>query len=72
MKFRMLFPAVLIDFPNSKVCLMGEWSIPEYFREVLWKNSQLPVRMRLSKLNEPIELSPNGHDRPRSVMTDHG
>ena len=24
MKFRMLFPAVLIDFPNSKVCLMGE------------------------------------------------
>ena len=26
MKFRMLFPAVLIDFPNSKVCLIGEWS----------------------------------------------
>ena len=26
-KFRMLFPAVLIDFPNAKVCLIGEWSI---------------------------------------------
>ena len=27
MKFRMFFPAVPIDFPNSKVCLIGEWSI---------------------------------------------
>ena len=27
MKFRMLFPAVLIDFLNSKVCLQGERSI---------------------------------------------
>ena len=27
MKFRMLFPAELIDFRNSKVCLIGEWSI---------------------------------------------
>ena len=26
-KFRMLFPAVLINIPNSKVCLKGEWSI---------------------------------------------
>ena len=26
MKFKMLFPDVLIDFPNSKVCLLGEWS----------------------------------------------
>ena len=26
-KFRLLFPAVLMDFPNSKVCLIGEWSI---------------------------------------------
>ena len=26
-KFRVLFPAVLIDFPNSKVCLIGEWSV---------------------------------------------
>ena len=24
----MLFPAVLMNFPNSKVCLIGEWSIP--------------------------------------------
>jgi hypothetical protein len=23
----MLFPAVLINFPNSEVCLIGEWSI---------------------------------------------
>ena len=26
-QFRMLIPAVLIDFPNSKVCLIGRWSI---------------------------------------------
>ena len=27
-KFRMLFPAVLMNFPDSKVCqLIGEWSI---------------------------------------------
>ena len=26
-KFRMLFPAVLMNIPNSKVCLEGEWSI---------------------------------------------
>ncbi len=25
-KFMMLFPAVLMNFPNSKVCLIGEWS----------------------------------------------
>ena len=37
MKFRMLFAVVLIDFPNSKVCLIGEWSIVhgEY---QLWKH----------------------------------
>ncbi len=23
----MLFPAVLMNFPNSKICLIGEWSI---------------------------------------------
>ena len=28
MKFRMPFLAALNDFPNSKVCLIGEWSIP--------------------------------------------
>ena len=26
-KFMMLFPAVLTNFPNSKVCLIGEWFI---------------------------------------------
>ena len=26
-KIRILFPAVLINFPNSKVCLIGERSI---------------------------------------------
>ena len=26
-KFMMLIPAVLMNFPNSKVCLIGEWSI---------------------------------------------
>ena len=23
----MIFPAMLMNFPNSKVCLIGEWSI---------------------------------------------
>ena len=32
MKFRVLFPAVLIDFPNSKVCLIGEWSIVKDYK----------------------------------------
>ncbi len=27
----MLFPAVLMNFPDSKVFLIGEWSIPEIF-----------------------------------------
>ncbi len=26
-KFMMLFPAVLMNFPNSEVCLIGEWLI---------------------------------------------
>ena len=26
-KFMMLFPAVLMNFPNSEVCLIGQWSI---------------------------------------------
>ena len=26
-KFRMLFSAVPIDFPNSRVCVIGNWSI---------------------------------------------
>ncbi len=25
----MLFPAVLMNFPNSEVCLIGEWSITQ-------------------------------------------
>ena len=32
MKFRMLFSAVLIDFPNSKVCIIGELSIVDHAR----------------------------------------
>ena len=31
MNFRMLFPAVLIDFPNLKVCLIGKWTNNKYF-----------------------------------------
>ena len=26
-KFRMLFPAALMNIPSSKLCLKGEWSI---------------------------------------------
>ena len=39
MKFKMLFPAVLTDFPNSKVCLIEEWSIDK--QNVEWEFSQL-------------------------------
>ncbi len=28
----MLFPAVLMNFPNSEVCLIGEWSIVKCLR----------------------------------------
>ena len=35
MKFRMLFSAVLINFPNSKVCLIGEMG-----------NGPLTIRLR--------------------------
>ncbi len=38
----MLFPAVLINFSNSKVCLIGEWSIgwdaPEIMK-VSWQSA---------------------------------
>ena len=37
-KFRMLFPAALIDFPNSKVCAIEEWSITELEFEMLKKS----------------------------------
>ena len=30
-KFGMLFQAVLMNIPNSKVCLRGEWSIWDSF-----------------------------------------
>ena len=33
-KFRMLFPAVLTNIPNSKVCLKGEWST-EILQQIL-------------------------------------
>ena len=32
-KFMMLFPSVLINFPNSEVCLIGEWSIATAVRQ---------------------------------------
>ena len=31
----MLFPAVLMNFPNLKVCLIGEWSIPTFRNDLL-------------------------------------
>ncbi len=35
-QFMMLFPAVLMNFPNSKVCrLIGKWSIAIIFRIIL-------------------------------------
>ena len=33
----MLFPAVLINFPNSKVCLIGEWSIVHMQKRARWR-----------------------------------
>ena len=31
----MLFPAVLMNFPNSKVCLIGEWSIVTVILDII-------------------------------------
>ena len=66
MKFMMLFPAVLIDFPNSKVCLIGEWSIAPSIRDLFnhslhtgqipseWKSANVtPVHKKEQK--EPAE-----------------
>ena len=39
-KFRMLFPAVLLSIPNSKVCLKGGWSI-ESFNHQIGPNTEL-------------------------------
>ena len=39
MKFRMFFPAAPIDSPNSKVCLIGEWSINRKFFFVILHQS---------------------------------
>ena len=52
----MLFPAVLIDFPNSKVCLIGEWSI------FLWSDRMSGVFLSLSDYF--TNRSDNVRDRP--------
>ena len=43
LKFMMLFPAVLMNFPNSKVCLIGEWSIGQKIVVILKINSIVTV-----------------------------
>ena len=47
-KFRMLFPAVLMDIPNFKVCLKGEWSIEKMAQ--LKKSKSLIVIIELTPL----------------------
>ena len=37
----MLFPAVLMNSPNSEVCLIGEWSIGHINEVVVWRGSNL-------------------------------
>ncbi len=32
-KFMMLFPAVLMNFPNLEVCLIGKWSIVKRYKQ---------------------------------------
>ena len=40
----MLFPAVLIDFSNLKVCLIGEWSIVnDWMLTNSWHNAQRKI-----------------------------
>ncbi len=41
-KFMMLFPAVLMNFPNSEVCLIGEWSIAFGATKVRYKCQTRP------------------------------
>ena len=50
MKFRMLFPAVPIDFQNSKLCLIGEWSIAQ--------SNKLMVENLVEKLENVINGIP--------------
>ncbi len=45
-KFVMLFPAVLMNFPNSKVSLIGEWSIALY-----------SMQCKLTKQEQRLETS---------------
>ena len=60
-KFRMLFPTVLMNIPNSKVCLKGEWSnalsrkyqqlklVTQFFSRVNLLNPHKQERKYLSK-----------------------
>ena len=47
-KFRMLFPAVLMKIPNSKVFLKGEWSI-------------VPGLLALSSYIESVRIRPTSY-----------
>ena len=60
----MLFPAVLMNFPNSKVCLIGEWSIsvnteiPEWSAYRSWlpltKKTKYKTRLNLEISQGPV------------------
>ena len=50
-KFRMLFSPVLIDYSNSRVCLIGNWSIDGPF--VLTYLSSLRISLVIIAFNKP-------------------
>ena len=60
----MLFPAVLMNFPNSKVCLIGEWSIIKGEQSMAVK-TKICEAMLQESFNPPSQthsgISPGDH-----------
>ena len=74
-KFRMFFPAVLIDFPNSKVCLIGERSIVVEVYSPLHSSHFLPVvKEEQWHISSSILFDaqvPPRHGRPKQGSCNH-
>ncbi len=47
----MLFPPVLMNFPNSKVCLIGEWSIACNSESAIATSGSIPRKLKSYNLS---------------------
>ena len=61
----MRFPAVLIDFPNSKVCLKREWSID--LSVFLTSDIYKPCRARMLSAEKKLLVPVSSSDSPPSA-----